>query len=62
MKFALIALMAFAAQAVNVKYEESEGPTKVGLGEDDPLIMGRADDSTDPKVLDKWQKENPLEW
>ena len=62
MKFALIALMAFAAQAVNVKYDESEGPTKVDLGEDDPLIMGRADDSSDPKVLDKWQKENPLEW
>ena len=62
MKFALIAALALVSQAVNVKYEESEGPTKVDLGEDDPKIMDRADDSTDPKVINKWQKENPLTW
>ena len=61
MKFALIATLALAAQAVNVKYDESEGPTKVDLGEDDLKIMDRADDNSDPKV-GKWQKENPLTW
>ena len=62
MKFALFAALALVGQAVNLKYDESEGPTKVDLGEDDPKIMDRADDSSDAKILSKWQKENPLTW
>ena len=62
MKFATLAAMALVSQVAAVHYKDSEGPTKVDLGEDDPEIMGRADDSSDPKVINKWQKENPLEW
>ena len=62
MKFALLAAIALIGQTSAIRYEESEGPTKVDLGEDDPNVVGRADDSSDPKVLSKWKKDNPLEW
>tara|TARA_B110000305_G_C19081821_1_gene466584 strand:+ start:125 stop:313 length:189 start_codon:yes stop_codon:yes gene_type:complete len=62
MKFALIAVMALVSQVSASHYKDSEGPTKVDLGEDDKNVVGRADDSSDPKVQDKWIKENPLEW
>ena len=47
-----------------VHYKDSEGPTKVDLGEDDEQdgILGRADDSTDAKVIKNWKKDNPLDW
>ena len=62
MKFISIAALALLGQVSAVRYADSEGPTKVDLGEDDPKIMDRADDSSDAKVLSKWQKENPLTW
>ena len=62
MKFAVLAALALVSQVSAVRYAESEGPTKVDLGEDDPNVLDRADDSSDPKILSKWQKENPLTW
>ena len=59
MKFISIAALALLGQVSAVRYADSEGPTKVDLGEDDPKVVGRADD--DPSA-DKWHKENPLGW
>ena len=58
MKFITIAALALVGQASAVKYAESEGPTKMDLGEDDPKVVDRADDSGDKD----WIKENPLSW
>ena len=61
MKFITLAALALIGQVSAVRYATSEGPTKVDLGEDDPNVVGRADDSSDPADK-KWQKENPLGW
>lgn len=62
MKFsATIAALALFGQVTAIKYDKSEGPTKVDLGEDDPNVVERADDSSNPKDA-KWKKENPLSW
>ena len=61
MKFITLAVLALVSQASAIRYKDSEGPTKVDLGENDDPVLERADDSSDPKV-DKWKKENPLSW
>ena len=58
MKFITIAALALVGQASAVKYADSEGPTKMDLGEDDAKVVDRADDSGDKD----WIKENPLSW
>ena len=61
MKFIALAALALIGEATAITYKDSEGPTKVDLSEDDDNVVGRADDSTNPKDK-KWQKENPLGW
>ena len=61
MKFITIAALALLSQVSAIRFDESEGPTKADLSEDDNKVVGRADDSSDPKDK-KWQKENPLSW
>ena len=58
MKFITIAALALIGQVSAVRYAESEGPTKMDLGENDPKVIDRADDSGDKD----WIKENPLSW
>merc|ERR1712032_279299 len=59
MKFIALAALSLLGQVSAVRFPSSEGPTKVDLGEDDPKVVGRADD--DPEAT-KWHKENPLGW
>ena len=59
MKFIALAALALLGQVSAIRFDESEGPTKVDLGEDDPKVVGRADDDPEAK---KWHKENPLSW
>ena len=61
MKFITIAALALVSQVSAIRYADSEGPTKVDLGENDDPVLQRADDSTD-SADEKWKKENPLEW
>ena len=60
MKFYSIAALALVAQGAKLTYKDSEGPTKVDLGENDDHkgVLTRADDDGTAK----WQKENPLGW
>ena len=60
MKFIAIAALALVSQVSAITYKDSEGPTKVDLGENDDPVLQRADDSTNPDD-DKWKKDNPLE-
>merc|ERR1712032_996434 len=53
MKFIALAALALLGQVSAVRFPSSEGPTKVDLGEDDPKVVGRADD--DPEAT-KWHK------
>ena len=60
MKFIAIAALALVSQVSAINYKDSEGPTKVDLGENDDPVLQRADDSSNPDD-DKWKKDNPLE-
>ena len=55
MKFALIALIATVAA-----YDESEGPTKVDLGESDDAVTYREFDTGNGVKFSGWN--NPLAW
>ena len=58
MKFIALAVLAFVSTTSAIRYDESEGPTKVDLSENDDEVLARADDDG----TKKWQKENPLSW
>ena len=60
MKFAAFAVLALLDQASAIRYDKSEGPTKVDFGENDDHkgVLTRADDDG----TTKWQKENPIGW
>lgn len=57
----LLASLAIIGQAATLEYAESEGPTKVDLGENDDPVLERADDSSAPGAA-AWKKDNPLGW
>ena len=57
MKFINIAMVALLAEVQSVKYAESEGPTKVDLGEADETVLKR-ERVEDPEEA----YENPLSW
>jgi len=59
---AVLALLG-TSQAIKIKYSESEGPTKVDLGEDDEDVTSREKDnaySTGGAKFHGWT--NPLSW
>ena len=67
MKFIAVAAIALLGQVSAVRYAESEGPTKVDLGDIDHLVVGREadDDYKDHGPLDKGKFHgwtNPLSW
>ena len=54
MKFTLLALLGSAA-AYRLRYDQSEGPTKVDLGENDDLVVKR---ETEDDADSKWVNPN----
>merc|ERR1711934_969707 len=48
MKLFALAALALVGQATRLEYAESEGPTKVDLGENDPEVVERAGSDDNP--------------